>query len=76
MSHDRGGSDQGVNPPRRPLAGGRAWWKGCRVPPGHGQGPLPPLCGAPPFAKAALGRYFPYWESSGSKGSPNEMVAA
>ena len=28
MSHDRGGSDQGGNPPRRPLAGGRAWWKG------------------------------------------------
>ena len=21
-------------------------------------------------------RYFPYWESSGSKGSPNEMVAS
>ena len=31
MSHDRGGSDQGGNPPRRPLAGGRAWWKGCRA---------------------------------------------
>ena len=55
MSHDRGGgSDQDGNPPRRPLAGGRAWWKGCRAPQGHGQGPLPPLCGAPPFAKAAL----------------------
>ena len=54
MSHDRGGSDQGGNPPRRPLAGGRAWRKGCRAPQRHGQGPLPPLCGAPPFAKAAL----------------------
>ena len=32
MSHDRGGIDQGGNPPRRPLAGGRAWWEGCRVP--------------------------------------------
>ena len=25
---------------------------------------------------ATLSRYFPYWESSGSKGSPNEMVAS
>ena len=28
--------------------------EGVQSPPGHGQGPLPPLCGAPPFAKAAL----------------------
>ena len=25
---------------------------------------------------AKLNRYFPYWESSGSKGNPNEMVAS
>ena len=51
MSHDRGGSDQGGNPPRRPLAGGRAWRKGCRAPQ-HGQGPLPPLYGAPSASAA------------------------
>ena len=27
-------------------------------------------------AKRDLDRYFPYWESSGSRGSPNEMVAS
>ena len=25
---------------------------------------------------ATLSRYFPYWESSDSKGSPNEMLAS
>ena len=28
--------------------------EGVQSPRGHGQGPLPSLCGAPPFAKAAL----------------------
>ena len=49
-----GGSDKGATPSRRAKAGGRTWWKGCRAPPRHGQGPLPPLCGVPQFARAAL----------------------
>ena len=28
--------------------------EGVQSPPGHGQGPLPPLCGVPQFARAAL----------------------
>ena len=49
-----GGSDKGATPSRRAAGRGRTSWKGCRAPPKHGQGPLPPLCGAPPFARAAL----------------------
>ena len=36
-----------------PLAGVGRGGRGAE-PPQHGQGPLPPLCGAPPFARAAL----------------------
>ena len=53
MSHDRGGVATKVETHRAARWQG-AWWKGCKSPPRHGQGPLPPLCGAPPFAKAAL----------------------
>ena len=31
---------------------------------------------AKPLPAGVYSRYFPYWESSGSKGSPNEMVAS
>ena len=51
MSHDRGVATKAHPPRAAPLAGGRAWRKGCRAPK-HGQGPLPPLYGAPSASAA------------------------
>ena len=49
MSHDRGVATKAETHRAARWQGGRAWRKGCRAPQ-HGQGPLPPLYGAPPPA--------------------------
>ena len=50
--------------------------EGVQSPPGHGQGPLPPLCGAPPFAKAALEQLNALGVNAAANPPPASVAAA